>query len=245
VISGLKDVAFISITLSISSTGHTKVYKMKFQPNDDLDSAHCTALKHEFLRSEDAFKEFERCAHVMILKAQVDEQTNKTPIARENRLIAYKTYNAYARFIHHLYEFMVGALARETGTTAQIEALLAERYIMSHANRILQSKRAAILSGTAPTWENQISAYPESAPPEFATEFRRFRNKLSGHVKHERSSMSLSDFYDKYHKYLYMIYWNCLGHWGSHRDEEFPDLKEITDFSVLIMAQCRQQSGNS
>ena len=56
--------------------------------------------------------------------------------------------------------------------------------------------------------------------------------------------MSISEFYDKYHKYLYMLYWNCLGHWGSHRDEDFPDLKEITDFSVLITAQRRQPSGN-
>jgi len=217
---------------------------MKFKLGDDVDSAHCTALKHEFLRCEDAFKEFERCAHVMILKAQAEEQTNAAPIARENRFIAYKTYNAYARFIHHLYEFMVGALARETGTTAQIEAQLAERYIMSHTNRILQGRRAAILNGTAPAWENHISAYPESVPPEFAQEFRTFRNKLSGHVKHERAAMSISEFYDKYHKYLYMLYWNCLGHWGSHRDEDFPDLKEITDFSVLITAQRRQPSGN-
>ena len=212
---------------------------MKFKTGDEVDSAHCTALKHEFLRCEDAFKDFEQCAHVMIIKAQTEEQTNTTPKAHENRLIAYKTYNAYARFIHHLYEFMVGAMAREIGTTAQIEAQDAERYIMSHTSRILQGRRAAILDGTAPAWENHISAYPESVPPEFAKEFRIFRNKLSGHVKHERSVMSLSDFYEKYHKFLYMLYWNCLGHWGSHRNEEFPDLKEITDFSVLIATQHR------
>ena len=213
---------------------------MKFNLGDDIDSAYCTALKHEFLRCEDAFKEFERCAHLMILKAQAEEQANAIPIMRENRLVAYKTYNAYTRFIHHLYEFMVGALARETGTTEQIASPLTEQYIMSCSNRILQGRRAAILDGTAPAWENHISAYPESVPPEFARESRTFRNKLSGHVKHERSAMSLSKFYDKYHKYLYMLYWSCLGHWGSHRYEEFPDLKEITEFSVLIMAQRRQ-----
>jgi len=210
---------------------------MRFKLGDDVDVGHCTALKHEFLRCEDAFKDFERSAHVMIMKAQADKTAGVTPTAHDSRFIAYKTYNAYVRFIHHLYEFMVGALARDTGTTAQIESQRAELYIMSQANRILQGRRSAILNGTAPKWENHISVYPESVPPEFAYQFRTFRNKLSGHVKHERSTMSLSEFYDKYHMYLYMIYWNCLGHWGSHRDGEFPDLKEITDFSVLVTEQ--------
>lgn len=208
---------------------------MKFAVGDEIDSAHCTALKHEFLRCEDAFKEFENSATQMIMKAQADDRARRQPVISEKRLVAFKTYNAYARFLHHLYEFMVGALARETGTTAQIEPLRIEQYLMSHANRILTGKRKAILDGTAPSWENHISAYPEAVPEDFAKEFRKFRNKVSGHVKYERSSMSLSEFYDRYHKYLYMLYWNCLGHWGSHRDDEFPDLKEITDFSVLIM----------
>ncbi|WP_142781110.1 hypothetical protein [Agrobacterium sp. T29] len=210
---------------------------MKFQIGDSIDSAHCTALKHEFLRCEEAFKEFESFATTMILKKQAEETGNTTSIAGESRFLAYKTYNAYTRFIHHLYEFLVGALARETGNTGQIDAHIAERYIMGHANRILQGKRSALLNGTAPSWENHISAYAESVPAEFAQEFRKFRNKLSGHVKHERSTMSLSRFYSTYHQYLYMLYWNCLDHWGSHRNKEFPDLREITDFSVLITSQ--------
>lgn len=210
---------------------------MKFTPGDQVDSAHCTALKHEFLRCEDAFKEFEHFATQMIMKAQTDHQAGRTPPPGENRFVAFRTYNAYARFIHHLYEFMVGALARESGTTGQIGYEDAEHYIMFHANRILTNKRAAILNGTAPSWENHISAYPEHPPAEFASEFRKYRNKASGHVKYERSTLSLSEFYDQYHKYMYMLYWNCLGHWGSHVDAEFPDLKEITDFSVLIKSQ--------
>jgi len=53
-------------------------------------------------------------------------------------------------------------------------------------------------------------------------------------VTHERSNISLSDFYDEFHKYVYMLYRNCLGHWSLLRDKEFPDLNEITKFSVLI-----------
>lgn len=31
-----------------------------------------------------------------------------------------------------------------------------------------------------------------------------------------------------------MLCSNCLGHWGSHVDADFPNVKEITDFSALI-----------
>src|ERR1700674_4977262 len=102
-----------------------------------------------------------------------------------------------------------------------------------HMQRILTGKRNAILKGTAPAWENDISTYPEKGPQDFAGDFRRMRNKISGHVTHERSSIDLSDFYRKYHMYAHMLYRNGLGHWGL-RGQGFPDLKEITKFSVLI-----------
>lgn len=64
------------------------------------DSLHCAALKHEFLRCEEAFKQFEGHATEMILHG-------------ENRSISYKTYNAYSDFLHRLYEFLKGATFRE------------------------------------------------------------------------------------------------------------------------------------
>jgi hypothetical protein len=134
---------------------------MKFQPGDATDTALCVALKHEFLRCDDAFNDFASSATTMIEQG-------------ENRRIAYKTYNAYARFIHHLYEFILGAVAREQGDTAQLSPDWAERYIASHTQRILTNRRNDILNGTAPVWENHISAYPEKIPPAFAAEFRKF-----------------------------------------------------------------------
>jgi hypothetical protein len=207
---------------------------MKFKSGDSTDSAHCTALKHEFLRCEDAFKDFETYGTMMIMRAQAEDQGAPPPTAEETRLIAYKTYNAYSRFIHHLCEFMLGAIAREKGDTAQLEAAVKDIYITSHAQRILTGRRQAIVNGTAPAWENHISAFPEKVPEEFAEQFRMMRNKISGHVTHERSTVSLSDFYDKFHKYVYMLYQNCRGHWSLLRDKEFPDLNEITRFSVII-----------
>jgi hypothetical protein len=206
---------------------------VKFKPGDKLDSAHCTALKHEFLRCEDAFKDFETYGTLMIMKAQAEAAGRAEASPEENRLIAYKTYNAYARFIHHLYEFTLGAFQRDRGDTMKLQGAIATRYIQGYAQHVLTGRRQAILNGTAPAWENDISYYPAKAPPEFATKFRQLRNKISAHVTHERSSIDLTDFYEKYHKYVHMLYWNCLGHWGL-RDKEFPDLNEITRFSVLI-----------
>lgn len=207
---------------------------MKFEAGDSTDSQHCIALKHEFLRCEDAFNDFETYGTMMVMRAQAETQGTAASTAEEARLIAYKTYNAYSRFIHHLYEFMVGATAREKGDTAQMEAVDRDRYITSHAQRILTGRRQAILNGTAPAWENHISAFPEKVPANFAEQFRRIRNKVSGHVTHERSTVSLSEFYDDFHKYVYMLYHNCRSHWSILRDKEFPDLSEITKFSVLL-----------
>lgn len=160
---------------------------MKFNAGDAVDNDHCTALQHEFLRCQDAFTDFERSAGAMILQG-------------ENRLLAYKTYNAYSRFIHHLYEFLLGTRARDIGDTAQLRKDEAERYILGETQRILTRTRKAIEGGTAPSWENDISYYPTEVPKEFATEFRQHRNKAFGHVTYQRAKLSMSEFYNKNHK---------------------------------------------
>jgi hypothetical protein len=97
----------------------------------------------------------------------------------------------------------------------------------------LTNRREAILKGTAPPWENHLSYFPENIPETFAENFRQCRNIANGHAKAERSSLSLADFYDRYHKFLGILYCESKSWWG-HSDEEFPDLGEITAFSVLI-----------
>jgi len=82
---------------------------MKFKTGDATDTALCIALKHEFLRCDDAFSDFSASAVTMITQG-------------ENRRIVYKTYNSYARFIQCLYEFMLGATARDRHDTARLPA---------------------------------------------------------------------------------------------------------------------------
>jgi hypothetical protein len=193
---------------------------MKFKIGDATDTAIAGALQHEFLRCMDAFEDFATSAKVMIMQG-------------ENRRIAFKTYNAYGRFIHHLYEFLVGAAARDRGDSSPLSAELAERYVRSYAQRALAARRAAILDGTAPSWENHISCFPEIVRSEFAREFRRFRNVVSGHVTADRTALNLSDFYDRNHKFLGILFRHAGSHWGRI-DDDFPDLKEITAFTVIV-----------
>lgn len=204
---------------------------MKFKIGDDIDKQHCEALKHEFLCCHDAFKKFEAFATVIIIKGS-------------NPWLSYKAHNAYSKFVHHLYEFMVAAYARDAGNTkitnkkANGKARAIEAYINRHAQRVLTNRRAAILTGAAPSYENDLSYYPETIPRGFAEEFRRLRNRHA-HATHQRSALSLASFYETHHKYLHLLYKESLYEWGLHGDEieKFVDLKEITDFSIVITPQ--------
>ena len=199
---------------------------LRFKSGDKTDVDLCVALEHEFLRCRDAFKECEQFATMAALKG-------KGP------WLSYRMYNAYSAFVHHLYEFMRAAHAREQQNTNITDekltraqrAKLDEDYISGHTQRLLTNRRTAILKGTAPSCENDISYYPEKVPSEFARDFRQFRNWTHAHVSSNRSSgLDPSDFYAKYHKYLYLLYRDCS--WWEPRSGEFPDLNKITAFTI-------------
>ncbi|MGJ4972897.1 hypothetical protein ACQR1N_31005 [Bradyrhizobium sp. HKCCYLRH1073] len=193
---------------------------MKFSIGDATDRALCIALKHEFLRCDEAFAQFASAGEALIMQGQ-------------DRRRAYKAYDAYARFIHHLYEFALCAIARDRQDISPLQAIDADRYVASYLQRSLQKRRDAILDGTAPAWENHISAFPESIPPSLATEFRRARNIALAHAGIKRPKLDLSDFYDRCHNFLHIFYKDAQGWWGRESDE-FPDLEEITAFSLMI-----------
>jgi hypothetical protein len=135
---------------------------MKFETGDTTDEALCIALKHEFLRCDEAFNQFAAAAKILITR-------------EDDRRLAYNAYNAYARFIHHLYEFAMSAIARDRNDTKQMRAVDADRYLASYLQRALKKRRDAILDGTAPSWENHISAFPENIPATLPSDFRRTR----------------------------------------------------------------------
>ncbi|RYE50093.1 MAG: hypothetical protein EOP21_04595 [Hyphomicrobiales bacterium] len=190
---------------------------MKFQIGDMVDVQLCKALKHEFLRCQEAFEEFAIKSKIMFVRNDGDRRT------------AYSCYNAYVRFIHHLYEFEMGAVIRDRLDTGNIAHTLADKYILSEMHRILRNRREAIIDGSAPDWENDLSYYPSQPPSDFAEKFRKIRNKSSGHVSYERPKMNITDFYRDYHKFVYLMYFEARSWWGRQFDV-FPDLDEITAF---------------
>ncbi|MDV6333166.1 hypothetical protein [Asticcacaulis sp. 201] len=193
---------------------------MKFQIRDETDKALVISLQHEFMRCDDAFNEL------------VHWTTKFFPDTNPRRA-SYRAYNSYARFVHHLYEFMMGAINRDRRDTTSIRADEADRLLTREFQKIITRRRAAILEGRAPAWENDISAYPEDVSPSVATEFRRLRNTIIGHAKHERASLSLSDFFQRNHMYLYLLYEDTKWLWLPKKGE-FPDLGEITAFSLAV-----------
>jgi hypothetical protein len=99
---------------------------MKFVPGDDIDRALCATMSHEYMRCDDALHEFARSREVMM-----DHN--------DDRRVAYVTYNAYARFVHHLYEFQMGCAQRDMhDTNFQVKGEEADRLIGSHAGRAIK-----------------------------------------------------------------------------------------------------------
>jgi hypothetical protein len=195
---------------------------MKFEHGTDTDRTFCESIHHEFLRCHDAFIEFHAFATLTVTNGP-------------DRQLSYMAYNTYSRFIHHLYEFLLAAYCRERGDTKATakrgSQLQTDAYINHHAQRVLRNKRAAIQNGTAPKWENSLSAYAEKIPEDLAQSFRLWRNKAYGHVSAERPRMDLSRFFQHYHQYLHMLYRDSMYQWGP-KEGAFPDLQEITGFSI-------------
>ncbi len=192
----------------------------QFVISDATDRAHCVALAHEFFRCEDAFRDFERHASSLIVEPN-------------NKHIAYSAYNAYARFLHSLYEFSLGAIARDKRDTDITELRGAKR--AAFLDRCIHMEAQRILDGVRLTPNVSNAHLPERIPKGFVSDLRNYRNKTSGHVAFERAEkLSLSLFYEKYHPLVYMLYRKAAEHWSLVRQDSFPDLGEITKFTVLI-----------
>lgn len=72
-------------------------------------------------------------------------------------------------------------------------------------------------------------------PIDFATALRRTRNKIGAHVTYERiGEIDLTDFYQTYHPYLYLLFRDLGDYWGRHC-EHIPDLDQVTDFFKAIV----------
>jgi hypothetical protein len=201
------------------------------EPEKSDDKKHCVALHHEFLSCEDAYNDF--------------ISLTGRKIVNSNQL-AYIRYNAYSRFILHLYEFLIGATKREIGLEIvkeydgnksifsfrrNIPYKNADIFIQDRTQILLSAYRKDIISGRI---VGNPENYPEIVPSEFACCFRSYRNKVIGHVSIDRANLDLSNFYRNYHKYLMLHFDNGAAHWSINKLDKFPDLEKITQFNTAV-----------
>lgn len=198
---------------------------MKHIENSKIFKDMDIALQHEYICCNDAFLCFADAATLLIYD-------------NDNRKLSILAYNNYSRFLHHLFEFYVGCIKRGTKSTKRIPPDTLDLLITNEVQKLLNMKRNAILNGYAPWHENDISAYPEIAPQEFAKELRTIRNNCHAHVNHNRPNLNFTAFYEKYHMYAYLLY--SYPHWlWSIKDDSTLDLKEITNFMAAIAKTTR------
>lgn len=159
---------------------------MKFALGDETDRSLCAVISHEYLRCDDALQEFARLREQMMTTG-------------DDRRLSYAAYNAYARFVHHLYEFNMACAQREKlNTSFRVTDDDADRLIASHADRAIRVKRQGYN-------QHAFGARPFEPIPvliEFAKAFRTARNTTNGHAKYQRYTLSLSDFFTRYHRFL-------------------------------------------
>lgn len=197
---------------------------MKFEIGDATDNALTTTIAHEFVLCKDSFERFAHYASLNIM-------------GRRDKLTKIRSHDAYASFLHHLYELYVGCIKRDMHDLKDIDHRLLDRMFNSEVRKLLNKRIHAIENGYAPSWENHISVYQVEVPEEFGTQFRRIRNRTA-HVSIKRakpkSEMSLADFYERYHKFVYLLYY--AAQWWSTKDIEAQDWKAIEEFDLSVQA---------
>lgn len=196
---------------------------MKFEIGDETDQALTTTLVHELALCKESFDRFVYFAGQNIL-------------GDDSKKIKIQSYNSYASFLHHLYEFYIGCIKRELRNTSSPKSDISDRIINSEAEKLLKNKRHAIENGYAPEWENHISVYQVEVPKEFAGVFRKIRNRTA-HADLRRASpdnqLTMGEFYKRYHSFVYILY--AQPHWlWTAKDIETFDWKAIEEFDLAV-----------
>lgn len=193
---------------------------MKFEIGDAIDAALCKTLAHEMLLCNESFQRFNFLASMNILGSRT-------------KIVKINTHDAYASFLLHLYEFYQGCFQRDRRTT---QVNNTDKLFDAEVEKLLQNRRDAITKGYAPDGENPISYYQVDVPKNFGEMFRKIRNRTA-HSLVKRSTpggdITLLNFYQNYHKFIYLLYVSGKSHWTA-KNIELTDWGAIEDFDLFV-----------
>lgn len=181
-----------------------------------------SVLAHELKRAKDAFDSFFNCAATRLL-------------AQDNVQLAVKSYEHYTDFIAHLYEFYSGCIFLEPTLPKELSATQIDLILTEEARKFLRLKLAAIDSGRAPEWDNHRSHYEVEVPDDFGKHWRFMRNRRN-HVsarRHTGEDITVSQFYTKYHQFVFLLFSMRQWNWGIKNLEEF-DWGDIAEFNAIV-----------
>lgn len=194
---------------------------MKLEPGSEAEKQFVYSMAHEFALAEKAFDEF-----FMLAGANLQGISDYPTLER--------LYDAYARFVVHLYEFYVACLKRERGSTDNISASTMDAVLTAEVEKLMRNMATLIENGRAPEWANEIGYYKESVPSDFGAQFRNVRNNAA-HVDPRRSGggnrLTLREFLDRYHKFLFFLYDSARFAWTAKRDSPYI-LNHVSEFNL-------------
>jgi len=177
------------------------------------------ALAHEFQRSRDSFASFVGL-HYLIVSGNGDTD------------VALATYNSYSDFVAHLYEFYLGCIKNDCRFPRNISGKAVDAILNEEVTKLLKMRRNKILRGDAPSYENDISHYEVEVPSEFGCMFRTVRN-IRSHAFAERSKFDLAEFFNKYHRFIYLLFEEPQWIWNIEKVSSH-DWLAIQNFSKVL-----------
>jgi hypothetical protein len=189
-------------------------------------------MVHELLLCTESFAEFRQLA-------SLSGTAFRTKAAKAVKI---KCHNAYARFIHHLYEFWVAVAQRSAGTTSSLTALELDAVLNSEAKKSLRNKSVGIRYANLPGKEAQAETLTEVLDVEFGRHFRLIRNRTA-HASHRRACLAPGDitlavFYARYHQAVQSLFETAKFTW-TVRDVETYDWMEIESFDLVAASGSR------
>ena len=195
---------------------------MNTEYNNEIDRALCITISHEMVQCAEAFDRFSFFA-------------SKNINGDQKKITLIKSYNSYSNFLHHLYELYIACYERDLRNIALIASCKRDKYFVLQVKRILKNRKDAILGGYAPKCENDISVYEVEVPEKFGFYFRLVRN-LRAHTDYRRvlsPEISLLEFYKKYHKFIWLLYFN-VRQWWLVKEIESINWDHIVEFNMAV-----------